>query len=60
MHSKLAHETYPKKPIMILEFGDWVFNDTGVGSRDLFPGHLSSAGSGDTFPNGCVGSAVWK
>jgi beta-galactosidase len=58
---ELAHKTYPHKPIMILEFGDWIFGDSGVRQQEeLFQGtYPALATHFDTFPGGYVGSAVW-
>jgi len=59
---ELAHQTYPHKPVMILEFGDWVSAE-GAGEkqqRELFDvTYPALAAHFDTFAGGYVGSAVW-
>ena len=57
----LAHKTYPHKPVMVLEFGDWVFDNGYEGNqtqifRKTYP---ALVGNFDTRPGGYVGSAVW-
>jgi beta-galactosidase len=58
---ELAHQTYPRKPIMILEFGDWVPDGGGDGQQvTLFRGTYPALVTHfDTFSGGYVGSAVW-
>ena len=58
---ELAHQTYPQKPIMILEFGDWIFDDSGVAQQQaLFRGTYPAISTHfDTYTDGYVGSAVW-
>ncbi|HVS49306.1 MAG TPA: glycoside hydrolase family 2 TIM barrel-domain containing protein [Candidatus Dormibacteraeota bacterium] len=58
---ELAHQTYPHKPIMILEFGDWVFENSGDRQQqNLFRGtYPALATHFDTLPDGYLGSAVW-
>jgi beta-galactosidase len=58
---ELAHQTYPKKPVMILEFGDWVPPVGGDRQQQsvfasTYPALAIRFG---TFTNGYVGSAVW-
>jgi len=58
---RLAHQTYPNKPVMILEFGDWVFGNGYEGHqtqifRNTYP---AIAANFDTQDRGYVGSAVW-
>jgi beta-glucuronidase len=56
-----AHQTYPRKPIMILEYGHWA-DDPGDEARQLrvFNTYYTqlSADFG-TQPGGFVGAAVW-
>ncbi|MFL5679802.1 MAG: sugar-binding domain-containing protein [Chloroflexota bacterium] len=56
-----AHATYPKKPIVILEFGRWADGVQGPGlQRDIFnatSGPLLANRS--TIPGGYVSGAVW-
>jgi beta-glucuronidase len=58
---RLAHETYPHKPVMVLEFGDWV----AAKGRDRHQADLFNAtyaalrGNFDTVTDGFVGAAVW-
>jgi beta-glucuronidase len=58
---QLAHKTYPHKPVMVLEFGDWVYENGYEGNqaqifRKTYP---ALVGNLDTLPGGYVGSAVW-
>jgi beta-glucuronidase len=58
---EVAHKTYPHKPLMILEFGDWVSEGGGDRQqqalfRDTYPAFSSKF---DTLESGYVGSAVW-
>ena len=57
----LAHNTYPHKPVMILEFGDWLpFGGSEDGQRQVFrKTYPAFAANLDTFPAGYIGSAVW-
>jgi beta-galactosidase/beta-glucuronidase len=57
----LAHKTYPHKPVMILEFGDWLpFNGSEFEQRQVFrKTYPAFAANLDVFPAGFVGSAVW-
>jgi beta-galactosidase len=57
----LAHQTYPRKPIMVLEFGGWVWSGGGDRQqRELFANTYPALVTHfDTFGGGYVGSAVW-
>ena len=57
----LAHKTYPHKPVMVLEFGDWLpFNGSEFEQRQVFrKTYPAFAAHLDVFPAGYVGSAVW-
>ena len=57
----LAHRTYPHKPVMILEFGDWLpFNGSEFEQRQVFRATYPAFASNlDVFPAGFVGSTVW-
>jgi beta-glucuronidase len=57
----LAHQTYPRKPIMVLEFGGWVWSGGGDRQqRELFANTYPALVTHfDTFTGGYVGSAVW-
>jgi len=57
----LAHKTYPHKPVMILEFGDWLpLGGSEDAQRQVFrKTYPVFAANLDTFPAGYVGSAVW-
>ncbi|HET9782293.1 MAG TPA: glycoside hydrolase family 2 TIM barrel-domain containing protein [Candidatus Dormibacteraeota bacterium] len=56
-----VHKKFPKKPILILEFGHWADNAFGEEQQvrvfNVYYEQLSS--SFDTEPNGYVGAAVW-
>ncbi len=56
-----AHRTYPHKPVMVLEFGGWVYdNGYDAKQRSTFSQTFPAlAGNLDTLPHGFVGSAVW-
>jgi beta-glucuronidase len=56
-----AHRTYPHKPVMVLEFGGWVYdNGYDAKQRSIFSQTFPAlSGNLDTLPNGFVGSAVW-
>jgi beta-galactosidase len=58
---ELAHQTYPTKPVMILEFGDWATGNGGdTQQQQLFKGtYPAFASRFDTVQGGYVGSAVW-
>jgi beta-galactosidase len=56
-----AHQTYPHKPIMVLEFGQWVYSNGYDGQQQsvfkkTWPALASYL---DTRQNGYVGAAVW-
>src|SRR5262249_7163085 len=56
-----AHRTYPHKPVMVLEFGQWVYENGYDGKQQLvfrktWP---ALAGNLDTSKDGYVGAAVW-
>jgi beta-galactosidase/beta-glucuronidase len=58
---QMAHRTYPHKPVMVLEFGDWAYENGYEGNqaqvfRKTYP---ALAGNFDTQVGGYVGSAVW-
>jgi glycosyl hydrolase family 2 len=58
---QLAHKTYPHKPVMVLEFGTFVYENGYEGNqtqifRKTYP---ALEGNFDTRPGGYVGSAVW-
>ena len=57
----LAHKTYPHKPVMVLEFGDWLpFGGSEDAQRQVFrKTYPAFASNLDIFPAGYVGSAVW-
>ena len=57
----LAHKTYPHKPVMVLEFGDWLpFNGSEFEQQQVFrKTYPAFAANLDVFPAGFVGSAVW-
>jgi beta-galactosidase len=57
----LAHRTYPHKPVMILEFGDWTDVPGGDSQQlNLFKRtYPYVAAHFDTIDGGYVGSAVW-
>lgn len=56
-----AHKTYPKKPIMVLEYGRWA--DTPVEEDEqqrVFNTYYSQLATDfDTQPDGFVGAGVW-
>ena len=56
-----AHHTYPHKPVMVLEFGQWVYENGYDGQqrmifRKTWPALI---GNLDTLKGGYVGAAVW-
>jgi beta-glucuronidase len=56
-----AHRTYPNKPVMVLEFGQWVYDNGYDGQqqtifRKTWP---AIAGNLDTIKGGYVGAGVW-
>jgi beta-galactosidase len=58
---QIAHATFPKKPIIILEFGRWSDNvaDLEQQRRILADTYQAAAPYLDTNPSGFVGAAVW-
>jgi len=56
-----AHRTYPHKPVMILEFGDWLpFNGSEAEQRQVFRlTYPAFAANLDLLPAGFIGSTVW-
>ncbi|HEY6875011.1 MAG TPA: sugar-binding domain-containing protein [Candidatus Dormibacteraeota bacterium] len=56
-----AHRTYPHKPVMILEFGDWLpFNGSEAEQRQVFRlTYPAFAANLDSLPAGFIGSTVW-
>ncbi len=56
-----AHRTYPKKPIMVLEYGHWADTswDEGQQTRVFNTYYGQLAASFDTRQEGFVGAAVW-
>jgi beta-galactosidase len=58
---QVAHATFPRKPIMILEFGRWAddHSQEGEQQRILADTYQAEAPYLDTDPSGYVGAAVW-
>jgi beta-glucuronidase len=58
---QVAHATFPKKPIIILEFGRWSDNaaEQGEQRRILADTYQAVAPYLDDTPNGFVGATVW-
>jgi beta-galactosidase len=58
---QIAHATFPRKPIMILEFGRWSdsVNDQEEQRRILADTYQAAATYLDTTPNGFLGAATW-
>ncbi|HEY3523022.1 MAG TPA: glycoside hydrolase family 2 TIM barrel-domain containing protein [Candidatus Limnocylindrales bacterium] len=56
-----AHQRYPKKPVMILEFGHWADTpaDEAIQSAIFRDTYAAIAPRRDTLPDGFVGSVVW-
>jgi len=56
-----AHRTYPHKPVMVLEFGQWVYENGYDGQQQMIFRKTWPAlfGNLDTSKNGYVGAAVW-
>ena len=56
-----AHRTYPRKPVMVLEFGHWADDAADVAQQvrvfNTYYGQLSQ--NFDTEQGGFVGAAVW-
>lgn len=55
------HDTYPDKPLMVLEFGRWSDSqaEEAVQSQVFDVTYRQFAGVMDTEPNGYLGGAVW-
>jgi glycosyl hydrolase family 2 len=58
---QIAHATFPRKPIMILEFGRWSdrVNDQEEQRRILADTYQAAATYLDTTPSGFLGAATW-
>jgi beta-galactosidase len=58
---QVAHATFPKKPIVILEFGRWADTAAELGEqrRILADTYQAVAPYLDDTPNGFVGATVW-
>jgi len=58
---QVAHATFPKKPIIILEFGRWADTvaEQGEQRRILADTYQAVAPYLDDVPNGFVGATVW-
>jgi beta-glucuronidase len=58
---QVAHATFPKKPIILLEFGRWsdTISDQEEQRRILADTYQAAAPSLDDNPNGFVGATVW-
>jgi beta-galactosidase len=58
---QVAHATFPRKPIIILEFGRWSDNvaEQEVQRRILADTYQAVAPYLDDIPNGFVGATVW-
>jgi len=58
---QIAHATFPRKPIMILEYGHWAdtLADQEEQRRILADTYQAAAADLDTNPSGFVGAAVW-
>lgn len=58
---QVAHATFPKKPIVILEFGRWAdtIAEQGEQRRILTDTYQAVAPYLDDNPNGFVGASVW-
>jgi beta-galactosidase len=56
-----VHRTFPKKPIMLMEFGQWADNAPEEQQQvRVFNAYFAQLESDfDTQPNGFVGAAVW-
>ena len=56
-----AHRTYPHKPVMILEFGTFVYDNGYEGNQPVVfeKTYPALQGNFDTHEGGFVGSAVW-
>ena len=55
------HKTYPKKPVMVLEYGHWADNPTDENQqlRVFNTYYTQLAADFDTQPDGFVGAGVW-
>jgi hypothetical protein len=58
---QIAHATFPRKPIIILEYGRWsdTLADLEEQRRILADTYQAAASDLDTNPSGFVGAAVW-
>ncbi len=58
---QIAHDAFPRKPVMILEYGHWSDSlpDQEEQRRILADTYQAAAASLDTNPSGFVGAAVW-
>jgi beta-glucuronidase len=58
---QIAHATFPRKPIIILEYGRWsdTLADLEEQRRILADTYEAAASDLDTNPSGFVGAAVW-
>jgi beta-glucuronidase len=58
---QIAHATFPRKPIMILEYGRWsdTLADQEEQRRILADTYQAAAAELDTNPSGFVGASVW-
>ncbi len=58
---RTMHATYPKKPVMIMEFGRWADDPSQQGEqrRILVDSYQAAAPLLDTNPGGFVGATVW-
>jgi hypothetical protein len=56
-----AHQRYPTKPVMVLEFGHWADNASDEAVQEtIFRGtYAAIAARRDVLPAGFVGSVVW-
>ena len=57
----IAHSTYPKKPVMVLEYGHWADDrsDETRQQRVFDTYYAQIASKFDTQPNGFVGAELW-
>ena len=58
---RIMHSTYPKKPVLIMEFGRWADDvaQQKEQQRILADTYQAAAGVLDTNPGGFVGATVW-
>lgn len=56
-----AHRTYPRKPIVVLEYGHWADDpaDEAQQLRVFDTYHAQLSQDFDTAPNGFIGAALW-